>query len=180
MKDANATQELYKLKNFNSLAAIVVSMDMVSVSRLKQSFALLGKRITKVLQEFQVMLNPVGSFKQYRKELKHTASPVIPYLYVLEHSSASKGLTTVRSGVYLSDLMFIDQGNPDSFDNGLINFDKQLLVYEIIREITIYQNHEYSLHKQNPLYSSLLGIPFLDADSLYNLSILREPKKSAS
>jgi son of sevenless-like protein len=42
-------------------------------------------------------------------------------------------------GVYQSDLTFIGDGNPDTLDNGYINFFKRQLVAEVIKEVQLYQ-----------------------------------------
>ena len=47
--------------------------------------------------------------------------PVVPYV-----------------GLYLSDLTFIDEGNPNEI-NGLINFSKRMLLYEVIQQVQQYQ-----------------------------------------
>lgn len=79
--------------------------------------------------------------------------------------------------MYLSDLIYVDEGNPDSFENGLINFDKQVLVYESLREIIMYQNRKHSFEKSDSLYYLLASIPFFDGDTLYELSVAKEPRK---
>ena len=78
----------------------------------------------------------------------------------------------------MSDLIYIDEGNPDSFDNGLINFDKQVLVYESLREIIMYQHNKHSYEIQDPLYSLLINVPHFDGDTLYDLSVVKEPRKT--
>ena len=41
-------------------------------------------------------------------------------------------------GVFLTDLTFIEEGNPDKL-GGLINFKKRLYVYNVLNEIQNYQ-----------------------------------------
>jgi len=53
--------------------------------------------------------------------------PTIPYL-----------------GVYLTDLTFIEEGNKNIVDRGLVNFDKCYLIAAVIGEIQQYQRIGYS------------------------------------
>lgn len=47
-------------------------------------------------------------------------------------------------GVYLTDLVFIQDGNPDFLkDSRLINFGKRHKTAEVIKEIMIYQSTPY-------------------------------------
>ena len=48
------------------------------------------------------------------------------------------------SGMYLTDLTFIEDGNPDEI-NHLINFEKHRKVAEVIAEIQLYQQTAYNL-----------------------------------
>jgi len=47
-------------------------------------------------------------------------------------------------GVYLTDLVFIEEGNKDTV-NGLINFDKSRKIAFVIREIQQYQQTPYCI-----------------------------------
>ena len=50
-------------------------------------------------------------------------------------------------GMFLTDLMFIDTGNKDLTDDGLINFGKRRLVAETIAQIQQYQQQPYLVHR---------------------------------
>jgi son of sevenless len=80
------------------------------------------------------------------------------------------------STIYLSDLAFIDEGNPDTLSCGLINFAKQQLVYGSLQEIILFQQHGYEIERKDPLCSTLVALPYLDEQALYNLSLHREPR----
>jgi hypothetical protein len=45
-------------------------------------------------------------------------------------------------GVYLTDLTFIEDGNPD-YINELINFSKRSLIYTVIAKIQQFQVHTF-------------------------------------
>lgn len=80
--------------------------------------------------------------------------------------------------MYLTDLTFIEEGNPD-YINGLINFGKRKLVYTVISSVKQYQQAAYNLQ---PVYqiACLLWKPakerMMDEEEQYRLSLLREPR----
>ena len=65
------------------------------------------------------------SFRGLRNCLRSADPPCVPYL-----------------GMYLTDLTFIEDGNPDTVD-GLINFVKRRLYANVIRDLQQFQFLEY-------------------------------------
>jgi hypothetical protein len=59
-----------------------------------------------------------------------------------------------RRGIYLTDLTFIEDGNPD-YISSLINFKKRELVYDVIREIEQYQQKGYDFPADNSIFNVL-------------------------
>lgn len=83
--------------------------------------------------------------------------------------------------MYLADLTFIDDGNPDRI-NGLVNFAKRRLDQTVISEIQLYQNEPYNLVDYTDLKNYLLQISD-DAEALdviekrlYEQSLKVEPR----
>lgn len=102
------------------------------------------------------------SYTNYRKAIHNANPPCIPFL-----------------GVYLTDLTFIEDGNPDFVkkgENKLINFAKQELIYSVFDEIKQYQQTQYSIEYVEQLGAFLQQLPSNDEESLYKLSLLREPR----
>lgn len=90
-------------------------------------------------------------------------------------------LTLDFSGVCLTDLTFIEEGNKDFVEiNGkkLINFRKRELASDVILEIQLYQQVAYSFEPDFQLISLLNQIPHNDDEKLYELSLLREPRNA--
>jgi S-adenosylmethionine:diacylglycerol 3-amino-3-carboxypropyl transferase len=79
--------------------------------------------------------------------------------------------------MYLSDLVFIEDGNKN-FKNGLINFKKKILLSKIILQIRSLQQNKYSFRVVNDLYFYFLNFPNIinDEDVLYDMSLLIEPR----
>ena len=89
-----------------------------------------------------------------------------------------KLLMIIISGVYLTDLTFIDE-NPDTV-NGMINFTKRRLVYSVISKIQQYQQTHYNLQPVDQIIHQLLSVSILDDNTLYGLSLKREPRKCSN
>lgn len=103
---------------------------------------------------------PKSSWKVYREELQKQPLPRLPYL-----------------GVHLSDLAFIGDGNPSEID-GLVNFDKHLMVYKVLEQILICQQQSYEFELVEPLRTFYSELPSLGEDELWKLSETREPRAS--
>ena len=107
-------------------------------------------------------MNPSFSYKTYREALHSCDGPTIPYI-----------------GTFLTDLTFIEDGNPSEID-GDINFEKRSLLYRVMKEIISYQTDPYPFLPVEPLNSYLISLPaVLDEKTLYDLSLEREPRSAS-
>ena len=97
------------------------------------------------------------NFKNFRAYLHNVDPPCIPYL-----------------GVYLTDLTFIEDGNPDNLPDGLVNFVKRQKVSQVIAEIQQYQNTPYCLEEVVFIKEWLYKCRGLSEDECYKLSKQRE------
>lgn len=75
------------------------------------------------------------------------------------------------------DLTFVDEGNDDVVE-GFVNFGKFRMMYQVIQVISMYQQQGYSGTPEEPLFTFTQDLPRLDEESLWNLSVLREPRKT--
>lgn len=151
-------EELLKLNNFQTLMAFLGGVNNAAISRLKFTKDQLSKRATQKLEELEKLMNMEGSYKGYREALKNAQPPVIPYL-----------------GVYLSDLTFVEDGNPDFIDN-LINFSKRQLIYDTISKIETYKVTPPEALTNLVINKNLLDIPLYEEQRLYADSLAREPR----
>jgi hypothetical protein len=156
---------LRRLNNFNTLMGVVAGLNMSSVNRLRHTIDTLAPKHIELKNALQALVAPTQSFKSYREDLHKVTGACVPYL-----------------GVYLTDLTFTEDGNKDVVqkqnerNSKLINIKKRALVHNIISEVQLYQQAAYDFAKTEPLYTLLLEVPNLDEASLYNLSLLREPR----
>jgi len=153
---------LFDMGNFHSSMAIVAGLNQACILRLKYTVALAPKGLLKTLSILETKLSAIGSYREYRATIKSIAPPVIPYI-----------------GVYLTDLIFIEEGNPDEID-GLINFHKRRLIHNVLVDVRQYQQLGYVTIQSDPILTSFLKqLPFIGEKELFDLSLLREPRGAA-
>jgi len=155
---------LYDLKNFNGLMGILVGLSLSPVSRMRHTWSKVGSRHLETFKQLEMHQDPASSFKFLREQIKAAGATAIPYI-----------------GTYLSDLTFMDEGNPDfvTLDNNkLINFPKHYLIMRTIKQLLQYQASRFDLQPKEPLYSFLYAVASLNEKELYELSLEREPRDS--
>jgi len=154
----------YALNNFNTLMSILAGFNSAPIHRLRRTWDLLSSRVMSILESLKKLMDRNKNFSNYREQLHSVNPPCVPYL-----------------GIYLTDLTFIEDGNPDRLKNNdkLINFSKQSKTADVIREIQQYQNQVYCLQDvpelQTYLKESLERIE--DDSDMYDKSLMLEPKE---
>ena len=71
---------LRKLNNFHTLMGVVVALNRSAVSRLKFSLAECDPKLLQQFKTLENLMDPSGSFKNYRKAIQNTKLPALPYL----------------------------------------------------------------------------------------------------
>lgn len=158
-KMVNIAELLYKLNNFNSLMAVLAGLNTSAVYRLKFTRDQISDQAKQVLEKLTDLMDPTQSYGNYRQKLHDVDPPCVPFL-----------------GTYLTDITFIEDGNPD-YIQGLINYRKREMVFRVIREIQQYQQQAYTYDFVNIAYF-LTELPSNNEEALYELSQIREPKKA--
>jgi len=154
-------KHLRKLGNFNSLMGILGGLNLGCISRLKKTFAGISDKASKEFKNLnESLMSPKASWKAYREALQAQGLPRLPYL-----------------GVHLSDLAFIGDGNASVVD-GLLNFDKHLMVYKVLEQILICQQQKYVFEQTEPLRTFYAELPSLGEDEMWQLSQTWEAKAS--
>jgi len=151
-------QALDKINNYNSLLEIISGINNASVRRLRFTFQEVSRKHVSILDKLNTKMNPQQNYPIYRKQLRECKRPCLPYL-----------------GVYLTDLIFIEEGNKDTKD-GLINFKKRRQLYSVIEEIQTYQSEPYTCKEDKDVMVFLTAVPHNDEDELYRISLIREPR----
>jgi len=159
-KFIKVAEHLRKFNNFNSLMAVLAGLNAAAVFRLKWTKDETGKALQQSLRGLERLMNNTGASKEYRNTLTNVNPPAIPYL-----------------GVHLTDLTFVEDGNPDYVGN-LINFTKRSLLYEVISKIQQYQQLPYNFHPIHQIQSYIKKYPSLEEAELWPVSLEMEPRKA--
>ncbi|CAF0754244.1 unnamed protein product [Brachionus calyciflorus] len=150
------------LKNFNGVLQIMSAFASTSVFRLKSIWDKLSKNSQQTIETLQNLVSSDGRFKNLRDAMNKCDPPCIPYL-----------------GMYLMDLVFIEESTPDFLERNLINFSKLRMVSHIIRDIRTFQQSKYSIHHNRRVCEYLLDTSsLLTPDEAYNKSLTLEPRNS--
>lgn len=153
-----------ELNNFNALTSVVAGLTMGPVFRMKKTWLALDKSYPKLREQYNQcidVVSPKGQYANYRKVLRTTLPPLIPFM-----------------GVYLTDLTFIEDGNPDFLpDSHFINFEKRRKVAMIIREIQAYQTTYFTFELLDTIQEFLKNLQEVNEQELYRLSLIAEPRE---
>ena len=120
------------------------------------------------------------SYKLFRAVLRSVNPPCIPYLGIYKKQKLENILQKTYFfylGMYLTDLTFIEEGNPDKLQDGSINFTKRQRLSEVIAEIQTYQNTPYHLRPVPAITEYLLNVEALPEEQCYKLSLKREGRR---
>ena len=151
-----------ELNNFNALFSVISGLNLASIFRLKQTWAAVSAEKKAQYDELNKYISRDFNFRAIRTALKNVKPPCIPYI-----------------GLYLTDLTFIEEGNP-KYINNKINFARCRRFAEVIRDMQTYQNTRYALLPFPELQELILGIEILTEEEMYAQSLkveARETKK---
>ena len=120
-----------ELNNYDSLMAIICSLNSSTIVRLKRTWDIVSQKRKDMLKGLQAIVEPDKNYAVLRRRLHDHVPPCLPFV-----------------GTYLTDLTFVDAGNPATKqlpgvgdNNGMpvINFDKHTRTAKIIGELQRFQ-----------------------------------------
>eukprot|EP00842_Homolaphlyctis_polyrhiza_P006117 jgi/Hompol1/6506/HPOL_002388-RA len=165
-------KECRKLQNMNTLMAIISGLNLVAVSRLKNTWEAIDAKRVKQLNDLESVLSPTNNFRIYRslveeynEEMVKSRKPYIPIL-----------------SLFLKDFLFINDGNPKITENGNINVDKLRTLYLRATQVLATQSCSYygpggpSSPASSPVQAYCSNLRALKEPALYKYSCLCEPK----
>ncbi|KAG0366374.1 hypothetical protein BGZ54_005430 [Gamsiella multidivaricata] len=156
-------EKLRQLNNFDLLSATTAALSQSPIHRLKRTWELVPSKTMNSLGTLQALTSSAKNWADYRTELHSVNPPCVPFV-----------------GLYLTDLVMIQDGNPDFLrktDNH-INFYKRVSTAEVIREIQGYQAVPYCL-TMVPEIQAFIRRGMDNAKSvaeLYDMSLALEPR----
>lgn len=140
------------LRNFNSLASIMTSLQSFLITRIEAIWDGLSEKYKELFNYLASIIHPNKNYKSYRERLKDFLAtnlqesldiPTVPYL-----------------SLFLQDLTFIVDGNPNYRNNPksfleqkLINIDKYIKITQIISEIQTLQISYRDIGELGVLYN---------------------------
>lgn len=118
-----------ELKNYDSLMAIICSLNSSTISRLKKTWDMVSQKTKAILEELKKIVDVSRNYVVLRQRLQSHVPPCLPFV-----------------GIYLTDLTFIDHGNQttrklttEERSIGVINYDKHMKTAKIISELQRFQ-----------------------------------------
>jgi len=167
-----------ELNNYDSLMAIMCTMNASTIVRLKKTWELVSAKTKQVLEHLRSVIDVSKNHAVLRARLRGHVPPCLPFL-----------------GTYLTDLTFVDVGNPSkrplTSEDGtttkqLINFDKHSKTARIISELQRFQI-PYRITEVPELQQWIDGQVMRirtskagDVQTLYRRSLLLEPRESSA
>ncbi|KAF2809306.1 ras GEF [Mytilinidion resinicola] len=120
-----------ELANYDSLMAIICSLNSSMVLRLKRTWECVSMKTKARLEELKTIVDVGRNYAVLRQRLLNHVAPCIPFV-----------------GIYLTDLTFVDVGNQTTRqlpgDDGhegvsVINFDKHMRTAKIVGQLQSFQ-----------------------------------------
>ena len=151
-----------RLQNYNAVNEITCALNASPAYRLRRTWAALSRRHRAKFAELAALTDSARNHQSLRHRIHNVHPPCVPFL-----------------GIYLTDLTFIEEGNPTMLGD-LINWHKCRLQASIIMEVQTYQQAPYCLVAVPWVQDYLLRLPPApDDEQLYQMSLLAEPKARA-
>lgn len=151
-----------ELQNFNGILEFTSALTASSIVRLHKTIALISKADITAFDETAALVSNADNYKALRAQLRALQPPCIPYL-----------------GMYLTDLIFIEEGNRDYTASGKINFQKRHQMAQVLQEIQQYQLAHYNLLTVPYIKQYLREGRVIDDELAHRLSSHIEPKTGA-
>lgn len=167
-----------ELHNYDALMAIICSLNSSTITRLRKTWDVISPKRRELLKTLQAIVEPSQNNKVLRARLHDHVPPCLPF-----------------QGMFLTDLTFVDIGNPatkqlpgadGTSDLTVVNFDKHTRTAKIIGELQRFQI-PYRLTELPDLQEWIQGqitrVRELDNGnnvqvSYYRKSLLLEPRET--
>lgn len=156
-----AAIHLFQLKNYAGASAIDSAISEQAIKRLKYTFAEVPPALLAEWRQISAQLSDQNHYAQLKQLMKTNSPPLIPPL-----------------GLFLSELIQIEDRYKLYNERGLVNFTKCELVATIIQQMQDYQSTGFTFTRDTLFISALRSFKLIDADQLYAISSEREPRSA--
>eukprot|EP01097_Dermamoeba_algensis_P001903 TRINITY_DN1745_c0_g2_i4.p1 TRINITY_DN1745_c0_g2~~TRINITY_DN1745_c0_g2_i4.p1 ORF type:complete len:449 (-),score=90.03 TRINITY_DN1745_c0_g2_i4:375-1721(-) len=155
-----------EMKNFNTLMEIIAALNCNPVDRLKHTWERVPAKSIETKMQLEELMETRNNYKNYRDSLekcKTTNSFALPYF-----------------GIYLRDLVFIDEGNATDKE-GALNLDKIQMIANLLKDMKYFQRKDFTNKvadmETQAFFQVLKGLP---EEELDRLSVQREALRNQS
>lgn len=164
-----------ELANYDSLMAIICSLNSSTIIRLKRTWDLVSSKTKALLEQLKGVVDVSRNYAVLRQRLQNHVPPCLPFV-----------------GTYLTDLTFVDVGNQTTRQltcegveesKSVINFDKHMKTAKIISDLQRFQipyRFTEVPELQTWMQDQLVRVRSSDhsnVQSYYRRSLLREPRE---
>lgn len=157
----NVAIECSRLNNLHATVSVVSGLQSTPVFRLKRTWQALPNELVAMVHDLIALLR--DNSKLLRDRVATVTHPCIPYI-----------------GVYLTDLTFLDEGNP-TFHEGLVNFRKCRMIASRIDEFLRFAIYPYPFESVNVIRSWITDYSHnLSPAAAHQLSDRVEPKRDST
>ena len=123
------SKELLALNNYNATMEIISALGNSSISRLKKTWT------DKLEQQFKPFAEYLEkNFAKLRVEMSAATPPLLPYI-----------------GIFMKDLMMIDEGNENFIGPSLLNWQKMKMQADVILKIFSIKKKKYLIPKSDSI-----------------------------
>ncbi|XP_063678577.1 uncharacterized protein LOC134814411 isoform X3 [Bolinopsis microptera] len=159
------THQCVLLRNFSALFSIAFSaLASAAIRNLASTWEGISPHHQQLFKQFLEITNPANNYKIFRKLLKTSNNPTVPFLQI-----------------YIGEFLTMNEVNPDYLKKGLINLQKRRLIYRELEEMRYFQNRKYNLTEIPDLISFFLNYETGQVDDFYLRSeILKRSEREKS
>lgn len=167
-----------ELANYDSLFAVICSLQSSTVQRLKRTWELVSSKTNATFEHLKSVVDYSKNYVVLRQRLQNHVPPCLPFV-----------------GTYLTDLTFVDLGNQTTRQlsgegseesRSVINFDKHMKTAKIISELQRFQipyRFTEIPELQTWMQDQLVRVRTSDESSMqkyYRRSLILEPRDNGS
>ena len=154
-------EECQKLNNYFAVFELSGGLNCSAVNRLHRTWDEVA-RAKLAPQKVMAITQPTKNYTAYRDIVARASPPFIPYL-----------------GLYLSDLTFIEDGNPDTLAEGAyVNFEKCAMVARVIQDLCKHQLVPYNFRRVDIIAQWMDAWEAPSEKECFDLSLRVEPRGS--
>lgn len=164
------------------MMSIISALGTTPIYRLYMTWPQISPRVMATLEEMRQLMASTKNFGTYRETLRQTNPPCVPFLgmsFILFTSQSIIFQDTDRTGIYLTDFVFIEDGIPNNTPNGMINFSKRSKSADVLQDIQQFQSTPYLLQPVPELQDYIVkGLESAkDLNDMYDRSMELEPRR---